>query len=171
MRVPIVNEQDEIIGHKERDDLTSEDIGRASGVWFVNSKGEVLLAQRAAVKKFNPLIWGVSAAGMVDEGESYAENIIREVREELGITIREDELIPGAHRLIRRSAHVYFYQSYYLKQDIAIEDVVLQKEEVENVRWISIPDLKKWVAEKPEDFFPTFPASIADLEGFVASKV
>ena len=53
MRIPIVNEQDEIIGYKDRKDRNIIDITRITGLWLWNEKGEVLLAQRAFSKKLH----------------------------------------------------------------------------------------------------------------------
>lgn len=39
-RIPIVNEQDEIITHKTRDDRNTKDIYRVAALWLRNSKGE-----------------------------------------------------------------------------------------------------------------------------------
>jgi isopentenyldiphosphate isomerase len=52
--IPIVNLDDEIIGYKERSEITLQDIYRVSALWIENSKGEILLAQRGFMKKHNP---------------------------------------------------------------------------------------------------------------------
>lgn len=81
MRIPIVNEQDEIIGYKDRKDRNTVDITRITGLWLWNEKGEVLLAQRALSKDINPGLWGPAVAGTVEEGETYESNIIKEAEE------------------------------------------------------------------------------------------
>ena len=50
-KIVIVNENDEIIGSKERGTLNQSDIYRVSALWIQNSKGEILLAQRSFNKK------------------------------------------------------------------------------------------------------------------------
>ena len=55
MKIPIVNEQDEIIGYKERNDLDTKDIIRVTGLWVTSSEGDILLARRALIKKYNAL--------------------------------------------------------------------------------------------------------------------
>ena len=52
--IPLVNEQDEIIGYKERAEIKTEDIYRVSALRITNSQGEILVAQRAFTKKNNP---------------------------------------------------------------------------------------------------------------------
>jgi len=57
MRIPIVNEQDKIIGYKDRKDRDLKDITRITGLWLWNERSEVLLAQRALNKTPNPEIF------------------------------------------------------------------------------------------------------------------
>ncbi len=52
-RVAIVNEADEVIGTKARDELTKQDIVRVAVLWLENSRGQVLLQQRALTKKIH----------------------------------------------------------------------------------------------------------------------
>ncbi|MFA6422790.1 MAG: NUDIX domain-containing protein, partial [Candidatus Buchananbacteria bacterium] len=84
-KIIIVNENDEAIGHKERNELDFSDIYRVSGLWITNLKGEILLAQRAFTKNHDPGKWGPAAAGTVEEGEDYETNILKEAEEELGL--------------------------------------------------------------------------------------
>jgi predicted kinase len=84
-RTIIVNDQDQIIGHKEPGTLLKEDIYRVSSLWVTNSKGDILLAQRKFTQKLDPGKWGPAVAGTVDEGETYESNIIKEAEEEIGL--------------------------------------------------------------------------------------
>lgn len=49
-KIIIVNENDEIIGHKKREEIRQEDIYRVSALWLTNSKNEILLARRGLNK-------------------------------------------------------------------------------------------------------------------------
>ena len=89
--ITIVNEEDEIIGHKDRTSLDHEtDIYRVAALWLTNSTGEVLIAQRALSKESSPGKWGPAAAGTVEEGETYESNIVKEV-EPPKVEVREEE--------------------------------------------------------------------------------
>lgn len=84
-KIIIVDENDEIIKHKERGTLNQSDIYRVSALWIQNSKGEILLAQRSFNKKNHPGKWGPAVAGTNDEGETYESNIVKEAEEEIGL--------------------------------------------------------------------------------------
>lgn len=55
-------------------------------VWIRNKKGEYLLSQRAANRPTYPLLWEC-VGGSVLKGENSVEGAIREVKEEVGITL------------------------------------------------------------------------------------
>lgn len=79
MKYLVVNESDEVIATKERAELLTTDIVRVSALWLTNSQGEVLLAKRAASKKYDASKWGPAAAGTVEECESYEQNMVKEI--------------------------------------------------------------------------------------------
>jgi isopentenyl-diphosphate Delta-isomerase len=165
-KVIIVNNKDEIIGAKERNDRNDTDIIRVSGLWIFNDQKEILIAQRASNKIYDPGKWGPATAGTVEEGETYVSNIIKEAKEEIGLNINEKDLIRGPHRFIT-TLHKYFVQNFFLKTDILVSDFVLQKEEVEQLKWISMENLLKSLEEKPEDFLESFRISESPLYDFV----
>lgn len=158
MRITVVNERDDVLGYKDSKDRDPRDIIRVSGLWLRNSKGEILIAQRALDKTHDAGKWGPAAAGTVEEGETYLSNTIKEAREELGVALNEKQLVPGAH-LFRETSHRYFAQHYIAKIDMPLEDFKIQKKEVENLRWIGVEELASWIAEKPQDFIASFPDS------------
>lgn len=149
-RIVIVNENDEIIGHKERGTLDKEEIYRVSALWITNSKGEILLAQRSFSKKHHPGYWGPAVAGTIDEGEDYEDNIIKEAKEEIGLT----DISPI--KLIKKKVtgeFNHFTQWFGLKMDKDISEFEIQKEEVEALKWISFEDLKKDFLDNPDSYY------------------
>ena len=53
-KIIVVDENDKIIGHKNRGTLKKEDIYRVSALWITNSRGEILLARRHHTKSHHP---------------------------------------------------------------------------------------------------------------------
>lgn len=65
-------------------------------VWFYTSDGRVLLQRRAKDKETDPGLWDVSVAGHIGAGETLLEGAVREIREEIGLEVAADELLPIA---------------------------------------------------------------------------
>lgn len=148
MKIPIVNEQDEIIGYKDRKDRNTIDITRITGLWLWNEKGEVLLAQRAFSKSINPGLWGPAVAGTVEEGETYESNIIKEAEEEIELYGLKPVLGP---KLRRTTKHAYFVQ-WFTATINSDYPLVKQDSEVESIKWFSKEELMKALDETPEIF-------------------
>lgn len=61
-------------------------------IWFHTTKGEVLLQQRADNKDTYPLLWDVSVAGHIGAGEPVLLSALREIKEEIGLTVAGKDL-------------------------------------------------------------------------------
>ena len=79
-----------------------------------------------------------STGGHIDHGQTPKEAIIREVREELGIAVDENEIVDLGFMVVDFPIRFVFY----LKKDIDLKDVVLQKEEVDSVSYMSVNKIK-----------------------------
>lgn len=148
-RIVIVNDRDEVIGHKERGTLTKEDIYRVSALWITDSRGNILLAQRKFTKTHDPGKWGPAVAGTLDEGETYESNIIKEAEEEIGL--QDIKPVPGPRKRVS-GEYNFFDQWYTLTVDKPAEEFTLQEEEVEQVKWMSPEELDKELREHPENY-------------------
>ena len=100
-------------------------------VWFQNSKGEMLITQRHPNKKAGGL-WEFLGGG-VYAGETTMQAAMREVKEELGITITAEEL-SLLHVYRQRN---YFMDIYLVKKDIDVQSIVLNENETINAKWVS----------------------------------
>jgi isopentenyl-diphosphate Delta-isomerase len=154
-----VDRDDNVLGYKPKAEFGPEDIERVSGLWVTNSKGEVLIAQRALTKKYGPGYWGPAAAGTVEEGETYETNIIKEAEEELGLKGIRPVIGP---KFYRETAHKYFCQWFTCVVDLPVEAFKLQPEEVAAVKWIAKEDLRKTMAAGDEKFLSSL-AQVIDI--------
>ncbi|MFA7208973.1 MAG: NUDIX domain-containing protein [Parcubacteria group bacterium] len=148
-KIIIVNEQDEIIGSKERDSVIRDDIYRVSALWIENSKGEVLLAQRSFNKSHSPGKWGSAVSGTNDEGETYDSNIVKEAEEEIGLSGIEFE---KAQKVRVSRTYNYFCQWYKIVLDRGLNEFKIEPKEVEAIRWFSRDELKKAIEAEPGKF-------------------
>ena len=130
-KIIIVDENDNIIGHKERGTLTKNDIYRVSALWITNSKNQILLVRRHRNKTHHPRKWELAVAGTLDEGETYKDNIIKETEEEIGPKTKTD------------NKYHHFTQWYTLTLDIGVDEFIIQEDEVEELKWFNKEELEK----------------------------
>lgn len=149
----IVDEDDNVIGSKRKNQLSSNDIYRVARLIIINSKNELLLAQRAFVKEKDPGAWGLAVEGTVEAHETYETNIRKEAEEEIGIVLSELELGPN---LRKHGKFNHWCQFFVVRTDLDIDELTLQKEELEAVRWIDEASLLQEVKLHPEKFGDRF---------------
>ncbi len=107
-------------------------------VFVINSKKQVLLQKRSANKRFNPNKWGL-CAGHVKASEDLITAVLRELKEELGIEVSKNDIIPFGNREIllkEKNSHITYF--YYLKSNLTENDFTIQKEELSEVKWFDI---------------------------------
>jgi isopentenyldiphosphate isomerase len=151
VRIPIVNEQDEIICYKERSEVQKEDIYRVSALWITDESKRVLLARRAYTKPRHGGRWGPAVAGTVEEGETYESNIIKETGEELGLW----KTSPVFYSKLRIRGENNFFTSWYkLTVDSSIK-FVLKEDEVAEILWWERMVLRERFKHHPEEFVPS----------------
>lgn len=104
-------------------------------IYIENSQNEFLIQKTSAQKGGHYS----STGGHVWHDEEPIETIKREVKEELGIDINHDNIISLGPLVFDFPVRFLFY----LKKDIDLKDIVLQKEEVESVSYMSIEKLNE----------------------------
>lgn len=165
--IAIVNEHDEVIGSVEREERKPEQLYRVAALWLTNAKGEILMAQRALTKKHDPGVWGPAVAGTVEADETYESNIVKEIREEIGLSVQTAELAVGPHIRIHKPQGGYFAQYFLLSREVQAEEFAIKLDEVAQVRWFTKVELRALFAEHPEQFTP---AAGQWLPGFLSEK-
>lgn len=161
--ITIVDENDNVIGSKPRNETLTTDIYRGTSLWIEDGKGNVLLTKRALGKRNDPGKWMPAAcAGTVAEGETYEENLIKEAQEELGL-----DLSNVRFELIRKrfndGKHKYFSSKFKVILEIKPEELILDKNEVEEVKWFKKSELSKQVRENPDRFVSCMKDSLEGL--------
>ena len=121
------------------DDIKGE-YSQSVHVLIINSQNKLLIQKRTPNKKVYPNLWSVTSGG-VDTGETSLDAVYRECMEELGITINpsEVELIASYRRTFD------FLDIWLVKKDIDLSKIVMQKEEVSEVKWISFDEFESLI--------------------------
>lgn len=131
---------------------------RAVHVWIVNTKGELLIQRRAAIKENHPNMWDIPSAGHVSAGETAITSAVRETEEELGLKLEEEDfeyLFTVTQKSVTNNGTFInneFNDVYLVRRDVDITQLVLQEEEVAEVRFILWKELRNILDEEGGDF-------------------
>ncbi|ATZ18176.1 NUDIX hydrolase [Mesoplasma melaleucae] len=108
-------------------------------IGIFNSNNEMLIQKVAKERTYWTNKWTPSVSGSVWTGETSQQTAAREAKEELGINIDFSK--------IRPAFTINFYEDfndiYLIKKDLNLNDLVLQKEEVAEVKWASKAEIIK----------------------------
>ena len=119
-------------------------------IFIQNESGEFLIQKRVMKKDGK---WATTGGHPVS-GESSKQGIITEIKEELGIDVESRNI--QLFKTIKTEDD--FVDLYYLKENVNINDVIVQQEEVEKVKWASIEEIKYMIqnnefSESHTEFF------------------
>ena len=157
VNLPLVDESNNIIGSKKLGTLNKEDIYRVSALWLINSKNEILISKRSNNKRKEPGKFGPAVAKRVENDESYNESMKIALKDKLGLSdisfnqFKMDRTKTGKNN--------FFCQWFSVTLDKKIKDFKIDKDEIEELKWISKKDLLKLIKEKPYlfvDFFERY---------------
>ncbi len=108
-------------------------------IFIENDNGEFLI-QRTTKEKGNCFS---STGGHVDSGETPLEAIKREVKEEIGINIDNDTI--EEYGFLSYDMPLRFI--FYIKKNIDLKDVKVQKEEVKYVKYMTVQEIKELISK------------------------
>ncbi len=112
-------------------------------IWPINKNGQILIQKRSDSVRWNPNIWACTS-GAVSSGENFYEACHRELKEELGINADGKMLsMTGVFKRPTNYCSVWTY-----KTDVSISELVLQKEEVADAMWVTVPELCRMISMK-----------------------
>ena len=131
---------------------------RAAHIWIYNSKGEILLQLRAKEKLLYPDMWDVSVAGHVSAGEDTVTSGLREIEEEIGLKVKQEDLqffnIRKTKALYRDIKNNEFYYVYFFKFDGDIKKFKLQDAEVQKIQLFSVSEIEEELKINTEKYAP-----------------
>ena len=145
---------------RERFEKISGEYNQSVHVWFLNDKNELLIQKRSMSKRVYPGMWAITG-GAVDSGEQPIDALYREVKEELGLTIAPEE----TELLLSLSRTYDFVDIYLVKKEIHLDDIIMQPEEVDEVKWVSIDEFKSLLKENK------IPSSIGFYSNFALELI
>lgn len=124
--------------HNRTEPMTKGEYHVIVSIWTINNNNEVLTTLRHPEKDKFPNFWE-NTAGSILAGERSVEGAIRELSEETGIKVSEEEL----YFLGTVKEETAFVDVYMVRKDVKREDLVMQEGETVDAKWINIEVLDK----------------------------
>lgn len=150
--VVLVNEQDDQIGLMQKLEVHQKGIlHRAFSVFIFNSNHELLLQQRALGKYHSEGLWSNTCCSHPLPGEKTADAAVRRLNEEMGIVAPLNFLysfIYNAELDNGLTEHELDHVFWGMSDDLP----VINKAEVGNYKYISLPELQKDMLEYPDNY-------------------
>lgn len=134
---------------------------RTSHLWIArmcNGKMELLLQRRSLNKDSHPGCLDISSAGHITAGTGYIESALRELKEELGLTVKASELhfCGKRRREYKKIFHGNIFHDnqvsnvYMLMKDVDVADITCQETEISEVLWMPFDEVYKMVEADEE---------------------
>lgn len=148
----VVDDNDRPVGSATMEKIHQEGLWhRIARVMVVDENGKILLQRRSPNVLTSPNLWDHSAAGHVDAGKTYEEAALREANEEIGLTnINLVELGSWQSKSITEDGRILNRFNKAYKTTLSSPKIKKNPKEVTGVRWFSLDELKKIIAENPE---------------------
>ena len=102
-----------------------------------NSEGKMLIQKRQPFKKGWSGLWDITVGGSATAGESSQTAIMRELFEEIGLSVDLSHVRP--HLSVQFDFG--FDDVYLIQKDVDLSTLVLEYEEVEAVAWASLDEI------------------------------
>lgn len=129
-----INRVDESVDRAIKNSIPNNRFFMVIIVFIQNEEGKFLVQytspKRGSIYAFT--------GGHVNYGDDYYETVFKEAYEELGLKLDKDKL----HYVAMKPYQKAYCAIYHYKDNIDINNLVLQKEEVENVYWLSKDEIE-----------------------------
>lgn len=154
--VILVNENDEPIGSMAKLEAHEKAmLHRAFSVFIFNDQNELMMQQRASHKYHTPLLWTNTCCSHQRVGESNIEAGKRRLQEEMGFVADLKETISFIYKApfdngLTEHEYDHVMVGHYN------EDPIINPEEVEAWKWMSLEAVKADIADQPDVYTAWF---------------
>lgn len=116
-------------------------------IMTMNSHGQLLCTLRSPEKSNYPNLWEITA-GSVIAGEDSFSAAKRELFEETGIGVSDDEI-----RFVKTvKENTAFIDCYFVRRDVGIDQLHLQEGETVKAKWVGKAEFENLIAQKKMAF-------------------
>ena len=150
----VVDANDQVVGSLPRSEIHRRHLcHRAIHIFWIRGDGSLSLQRRSYAKDNSPGLLSSSCAGHVDSGEDYLTAAVRELSEELGVTVEPAALQEIDYAPYHEELGQEFVRSYLLRGDYTFQ---VHRPEVDSILWRTPLQVLQWMEAKPELFAGAF---------------
>lgn len=155
-QVILVNKNDEKIGLMPKMEAHEKALlHRAFSVFIFNDKNELMLQQRAAEKYHSPLLWANTCCSHQRNGETNIEAGKRRLQEEMGFVCDLKNITSFTYKAPFDNG-LTEHEIDHIMIGHYNENPVINKEEVEDFKWMTLEDIKADIQKQPQIYTEWF---------------
>lgn len=167
-QVILVNKNDEKIGLMPKTEAHEKAIlHRAFSVFVFNDKNELMLQQRAVHKYHSPLLWTNTCCSHQRDGESNLDAGKRRLKEEMGFVCDIKEVTSFIYKAPFDNG-LTEHELDHIMIGYFNENPMINKEEVESFKWMTLQDIKRDIAKFPEVYTEWFKIIFKKYYSFIS---
>lgn len=164
-QVVLVNEKDEVQGLMGKMEAHEKGmLHQAISIVLFNSKGEMLLQQRAAEKYHWANIWSNTVCTHPRENESHQAAAERRLVEELGISTALKESFSFIYKAHDEESGLIEHEYDHVFLGKYEGEIPFNKAEVKAVKWIAIPELLADLQADPDKYSFWFKIIVEEMK-------
>lgn len=141
------------INREDADKLRENEYRIVAHCWIINSEKQILMTQRSLTTersgKWEDTHGGIRAA------ETSKQGMVRELKEEIGIVVSENEL--KLIKTIKKGNTLH--DIYIIKKDVLLSEISFNDGEVMDCKYVTLDEFKQMI-ERGECTFKTFEQTI-----------
>ena len=161
--VVLVDENDNEIGQLEKQAAHIDThLHRAFSIFLFNSKGELLMQQRALSKYHSPGLWTNTCCSHPRPGETLEEATSRRLMEEMGMACPMHEVYTFIYKApVGEGLTEHEFDHVLIGQ--SDDTPIINHEEVESWKYMTVADLKDDIQFHPEQYTEWFKITFEEM--------
>lgn len=161
--VILVDPQDQVLGKMEKLEVHEKGLlHRAFSIFLFNSKGEMLIQQRALEKYHSPGLWTNACCSHPSPGESLEQACSRRLMEELGISAELSYMFQFTYRAELENGLIE-HELDHVYTGTYEGNIPFNPQEIKAIKWLKPTDLIIDIEQNPNHYTAWFKIIIKDV--------